>query len=294
MNKKYNVIVIGDIIIDKYTYVTSNRDAKEASIPVWENVYSELRLAGAGNVANNLKSIGGDCIDVHLAGLVGRSFGESDLIRNCDINNDMCIGSKTMLKHRYVDAKSLRYLMRCDDITKFQIEDIKFFEACFLNYIHGRKFDAAIISDSDNGTVTERIMNSIADIELVVVNSKRKDIRIFEGSNVIKLSENDYSQHTQNLDYVIEKHFDNIVVTLGSRGARLYQKLLQQHSDTYTTNQEIFPVDYVKINDAIGCGDTHTAAMAFSLLKDNDIRSAIRFANVCARTVVQLFGTSTP
>jgi len=45
--------------------------------------------------------------------------------------------------------------------------------------------------------------------------------------------------------------------------------------------------------DVTGCGDTHTAAFAVGLLRDpNDVRNAVRFANMCATSVVQRFGTA--
>ncbi|MFA5750422.1 MAG: PfkB family carbohydrate kinase, partial [Candidatus Shapirobacteria bacterium] len=61
----------------------------------------------------------------------------------------------------------------------------------------------------------------------------------------------------------------------------------------YVVHAEDFHSEKVDAIDVTGCGDTHTAAMAFSLLKNpNDIRAAVKFANACAANVVKKFGTS--
>ncbi len=61
-----NVLIIGDLMIDEYHHVTTERTAQEANIPVYDLVRTEERLGGAGNVAANIKALDPD-IDVTLA-----------------------------------------------------------------------------------------------------------------------------------------------------------------------------------------------------------------------------------
>lgn len=295
MNSKYKILVIGDIMIDKYTYVQSNRTASEAPIPVWDVIRTELRLGGAANVANNIEAIGKEDVNVYLAGIVGSADGETNILRSRNINNDMCIGGKTMLKHRYIDDVTSKHIMRCDNILCFSKDDVDFFKMFIRGYVWNNKFDAVVISDYDKGTITEEIVNIVKPISWMIVDSKRKDLRMFSGAKVLKLNNYEYSLQASNKEYInFEKLFENVVVTKGSSGAELRQCEISNSNDNrYIVHTENFSVEKVKANDVTGCGDTHTAAMAYSLLCNNDIRVAIKFANACASTVVKKFGTST-
>jgi D-beta-D-heptose 7-phosphate kinase/D-beta-D-heptose 1-phosphate adenosyltransferase len=270
------------------------RIAPEAPMPVWDEVRTEIRLGGAANVAHNIKSIGKDEVDVFLAGIVGGGENETQMVRSCGIVSDMCTGRTTMLKHRYVELGTLKYLLRCDNIRKFPEDDVEFFEILLKNYLWERTFDAVIISDYDKGTVTDDVVKLAKSVGTVIVDSKRKDLRMFQGTTVMKLNEQEYSAQVSNKDYAnFERFFDYVVVTRGSEGAELRQCEVTKSNDRrYIVHAEKFPVEPVLANDVTGCGDTHTAAMTFSLLKNGDMRNAIRFANACARDVVQKFGTS--
>ena len=59
---KQNILVIGDFMIDHYLWGKSDRISPEAPVPVVEITKEEDRLGGAGNVVNNLISLGADVI----------------------------------------------------------------------------------------------------------------------------------------------------------------------------------------------------------------------------------------
>ena len=69
-----------------------------------------------------------------------------------------------------------------------------------------------------------------------------------------------------------------MIVTIGSKGCKY--------------RDEIFPVQGVSVKDVSGAGDTFLAALVLSYLKNNDIKSAITFANECATKVVQKRGVA--
>jgi bifunctional ADP-heptose synthase (sugar kinase/adenylyltransferase) len=62
------VLVVGDIIIDKYIYGTCSRIAPECPIPVFDEDNEEYRLGGTGNVVNNLIALG---LAVDIVSIVG-------------------------------------------------------------------------------------------------------------------------------------------------------------------------------------------------------------------------------
>ncbi len=294
MNDRFKVLVVGDIMLDVYTYVRSTRMAPEADLPVYDVVSTETRLGGAANVANNLKSLGGDDVDVYLAGIVGLDRNAIPLIREHDISTDACMGGATMVKHRFVDADTHRYLHRVDNIKKFPEKDTSFFEMMSRGVI-GQEFHAIVISDYDKGTISEDLARTLVRHPLTVVDSKRKDLRPVEGAKVMKLNESEYSAQVSNELYpYFEGFFEYCVVTLGAKGAELRQCERVKSSDKrYMIHSENFPIHSVEPTDVTGCGDTHTAAMTWAMMTNGgDARSAVRFANERAKIVVQKFGTS--
>lgn len=285
------VLVVGDIMLDQYTFARTERRAEEANIPVWDEVRNEYRLGGAANTAHNLKAIGKEEVEVHLAGMCGSAV-VSHLLDGAGILRDRVMGGSTMTKRRFVD-ETQKYVMRLDNFRRFDPAEVDFFEM-MMDY-WPQSFDAAIISDYDKGTITEKIVKLVRNVSgFVVVDSKREDLRVFEGTNVLKVNESEHGAQSSSKLYTnFTKFFEYVVVTRGKDGADLLQcEQVKSTDKRYIIHRENFPADKVTAKDVTGCGDTHTAAMTFALLKNREIRNAVRFANQCAGKVVQQFGTS--
>lgn len=303
MGKVYKVLVVGDIMLDHYTHVKSERQAEETNIPVWDEARQEYRLGGAANVAHNLKCIGKDEVDVHLAGICGSSV-ISHRLKELHIGSERVIGHETMVKRRFIEND--RIIFRLDNFKRFGEEEVEFFEM-MMNYYSEQSFDAVIFSDYDKGTLTDQIVNTFKKLApFVVVDSKRYDLRLYEGCDVLKVNSSEYSVQVSNKNYEnFAGFFKNVVVTQGQRGADLIQSdpsrsASQKRIDgsfigsSYTNHIEHFPGELAVAKDPTGCGDTHTAAMTYTYLRTKDIRNAVRFANFAAAQVVQKFGTSVP
>ena len=120
------VLVVGDVMVDRYFYVGSTRQAPEAPIPVWDKIEHENRLGGAANVAHNLKALGGEDIEVFLAGIVENEAKK--MIGKIGINTILCAGFDTMYKDRYVDKNTMKIVFRCDNIKEFHRQSLETFE----------------------------------------------------------------------------------------------------------------------------------------------------------------------
>lgn len=298
------ILVVGDIILDKYYNVSISRKADESNVDIWDEEHVVLRLGGAANVAANVKEI---CklnfinADVYIAGL-------------CDINSFSLLQSNgidtryvlkindSLTKTRFVNQNKI--IGRHDNLKKFYQCDIDNFEHYITNWslFNDDKFDAVIFSDYNKGTITESIVNSIKDkVKLTVVDSKRDNLLMFSGMTVLKLNEKEFSaqQSSQNYHNVINL-FKYVVVTRGKNGAELWSCEKSTHMSNglitfaYKNNMEHFHVRRVQEVDVTGCGDTHTAALTVELLQSSDIRKAVRFANNMASNVVQTMGTAVP
>jgi len=290
---KMKILVVGDIMIDRYEYVSTNRNAPEAAIPVWDHISHENRLGGAANVAHNLKALGGDEVDVFLAGIV--EVEAKKMISKIGIDTILCAGFDTMYKNRYVDKSTMKIVFRSDNIKEFRRQSLETFELSLRHFLEGHQFDAVIFSDYNKGTISKFVVDIVSPCTKTrIVDSKRLDLSMYKGSQLLKINEHEYAAQVARGPYTnVESLFEFVVVTHGSKGAELrQQEIVKSGTERYMVHSENFPVESVKVNDVTGCGDTHTAAMTFSLLKNNDMRLAVRFANACSRNVVQKFGTS--
>jgi len=199
--EKYNkikILVIGDSCIDNFTYGSVVRLAPEAPVPIFNPIHTTSNNGMAGNVVNNLKSIG---VKVFL------------------ITNDEVI-SKT----RYVDERTNQILIRIDENDKISRINSKVLNKIVNNKYNNTKYDAIIISDYDKGFLTEQ------DIQFICKNNKNIFIdtkKILDEwcteSDFIKINHVEY-EHTKfninNLD--LEK---KLIITLSDKGCRYQDKI---------------------------------------------------------------------
>lgn len=280
------ILVVGDIVIDKYTYLQTERSAREAQIPIWDRVRTTVLPGAAAAVAQDLKILFvEEPVDVYLAGIVGGSKGRNQMY-DIGIIPAPLVGHSTMIKERFVEYKTLRYLFRVDDHLRFPEMDVTGFKMNFDYFAHPQ-YDAVVVVDYDLGTVNDRTLARIQEMgcPLRVVYTRKHDISQFTGYDILKVNKNEAgSIHPQ----PFEDKFGYVVVTKGPDGAELRQAE-QLGSAKYAIHTEQFPVEKkTKVRDIVGVGDGFLAGLVFSLLYDRqDVRRAVRFANGCASSMIQ-------
>lgn len=284
-------------MIDEYVTVESNRIAVESGLPVWDFVSREERPGGAGNVAANLSAMGA-CIGVIGVGL--SKMPELSRDHSYESYHQFKYGifnAEPLRKTRIID-RSGKHLARIDDRKKFLDEERSWLFNQVLDF-DLRSFSVVVFSDYDKGAIDDALVNLIKSKcykPIYVVDSKRKDLSIFRGMDVLKLNALEFASQQTVMAARPERHitsfFRNVVETRGSQGARLHMPY--DYDRGYGSTYEDFPVTKAREVDVTGCGDTHTATMAYCLSRGSDIREAIRLANNVSSSVVQKFGTSIP
>jgi bifunctional ADP-heptose synthase (sugar kinase/adenylyltransferase) len=293
MSKK--ILVVGDVMSDEYIYVSQGQKAPEnKSIFTRKEVYRETRFGGAGNTALNIRNLCDGCDRVYLA---GSTFGESFKYEEQRIN---VLPSRRVpfKKVRYIDKDTNTILFRFDEDETISQDEITLTEEQIIKAIKNHKFDVVVVSDYNKGCITRRIVQELGSIPLRIVDSKRKDLRMFKGFDILKVNEDEYSaQVSMHKEYGYPFHylFEAVVHTRGSKNTELsFLNKELSTKDKYITHNEAFEVEKIKCVDVTGCGDTHTAALCCSLLCDKDIRKAIKYANRMATMKAQQFGTGIP
>ncbi|MGB1317948.1 MAG: bifunctional heptose 7-phosphate kinase/heptose 1-phosphate adenyltransferase, partial [Flavobacteriales bacterium] len=158
------VLIVGDLILDKYVFGSVNRISPEAPVPVIRVTKRSEVLGGAANVAHNIVSLGGKA---HLVGLVGEDS-------NGELIADMLVASKvasslykklpyTMSKTRVVGEH--QQIARIDsEPDNFTLEDADLERILFDLESLIREFDCLVISDYGKGLVSKAFSRSLIEL----------------------------------------------------------------------------------------------------------------------------------
>jgi D-beta-D-heptose 7-phosphate kinase/D-beta-D-heptose 1-phosphate adenosyltransferase len=179
----YNILIIGDIMIDHYIYASINKIANESPIPVFNYSSEKNILGGCGNVFQNMKLFNNNLFMLSVVGNDNNANIIKDIINN---NNNVFLindpSRKTSIKNRIIADNKI--LFRYDDESTFLIDESienmiinKFDELCVNNTI-----DIVVFSDYNKGVLTEKLCRYIID-----VCNQKKDFPIYSYGGLQKL-----------------------------------------------------------------------------------------------------------
>jgi rfaE bifunctional protein kinase chain/domain len=293
------IIVLGEVMLDKYTYGKVERINPEAPVPILNVVEERYTLGGAGNVANNIASLNHDVFLISISN--NDEFGKC-IEELCNKNNiKYCFvsdGRPTIVKHRFVAMGYNQQLLRVDYEKIYPINDElsnKILEV--IKNLNG-KSNILIISDYAKGLITKELMEGIKKEfkGKILVDPKPKNIEFYRDVYLIKPNLKEASQilgrEIGNKDEelekagleLVDKYNSNFVITRSEKGATLI-----------TLDGEIFhiPTKIKEVHDVSGAGDTFIAVLSYALDKGYDLVDAVKLANKASSIVVGKVGTAT-
>lgn len=297
---KSKVLIVGDIMLDKYYFGSVERISPEAPVPIVNIKKEESRLGGASNVANNISSLGGQTI---LCGAVGHDFFGKEIERMAKKKNIELSLTRTMqptiTKARIIGGK--QQIVRLDYEEKIVLpedekENLKNNIIALLSECH-----VLVISDYGKGFITEEICQFLIakaqeQHKIVVIDPKGKNWDKYSGADIITPNVKELSDIVgypiQNDDREIEKaaleiihskHLSTLLVTRSEKGMTLVNATRCVHIPTHS--EEVF--------DVSGAGDTVVATLSICLATGIDIVDAMKIANIAAGVVVKKIGTAT-
>lgn len=243
---KHSVLLLGESCTDEYKTGIVERLSPEAPIPVLKNVETTKLLGMAANVQKNLANLG--------------------------VDPDFITNSGEIIKTRYIDQRSGQHILRVDQDPEIAAWSNRVFHPM-------EDYDAVVISDYNKGFLSyesiEQLINKYQGP--IFIDTKKTDLHRFNRPNVyLKINEIEYKNRRSDVD--------NLIVTLGSRGA----VWIRNDKESY------FPARPVDIVDVCGCGDTFLAALSAEYLYTEQIESAIIFANKAASLTAQHRGNYAP
>jgi len=312
--KNSRVLVIGDIMLDRFLYGSVSRISSEAPVPILHANHEESYIGGAGNVFRNIISILGNNTlgSVDIIGVVGDDksgdiiMGE---IKKYGITNSSIIVSEdytTVTKTRIVAGVQQIVRIDEDDLTPF---NSKIRAAIIKNFEKKiKEYNTVIISDYGKGTITGNIAKYIIKTcrnknKYVLVDPIVKHFSYYKNANLITPN---LKEATEGINFNMLSHefnedrinilgnkiknklsLSNLMITLGAHGMALFS------DDIKMDEAYIIPTKAKAVFDVSGAGDTVIALTAMCISLGLSFKDSAYIANVGAGIVVSKIGTST-
>lgn len=287
------LLVVGDVMLDRYWHGDTARISPEAPVPVVQVKDIQEFPGGAGNVALNVKSLGAT---VDLIGAIGAdSDGEKlqELLKAAHIENHLAIFKQhpTITKLRVLSRH--QQLIRLDFEEAHAAYDLDKLTALFKTQI--KQADAVILSDYSKGVLDniEQLIAIAREHKVpVFVDPKHKDFSRYSGASLLTPNFKEFQQavgvcHTEQDiltkgEALMQKHqLAALLITRSEQGMTLLQ---------HNQKPLHLPAQAREVFDVTGAGDTVIAVLAAAVAAGQSLAQATRLANVAAGLVVAKLG----
>ncbi|MCT8764862.1 bifunctional D-glycero-beta-D-manno-heptose-7-phosphate kinase/D-glycero-beta-D-manno-heptose 1-phosphate adenylyltransferase HldE [Glaesserella parasuis] len=290
------VLVLGDVMLDRYWFGSTNRISPEAPVPVVKVQENEDRAGGAANVAMNIASLN---VPVTLHGLVGNDDAGRALDK---LLSEHRIQNQCVAVDSHPTITKLRILSRHQQLLRLDFEegfhnlDCQALLAKLAAEITA--YGALILSDYGKGTLdTVQKMIQIARQANVpvLIDPKGTDFERYRGATLLTPNMSEFEAvagHCRDEDEIVTKglkmiaDFDlsALLITRSEKG----MTLLRPNQDPFH-----LPTQAKEVYDVTGAGDTVISVLATAIADGRPLEEACYLANAAAGIVVGKLGTST-
>ncbi|WP_296444618.1 D-glycero-beta-D-manno-heptose-7-phosphate kinase [Rhodoferax sp. UBA5149] len=292
---KARVLVVGDVMLDRYWYGAVDRISPEAPVPIVRITREEERNGGAANVAYNVVTLGAQSSLLTVVGDDEASHKLEALVAGTGIRTHFGRDAdlKTTVKLRVIGRQ--QQLLRLDFENTPKTEVLASQSAAFIHLLP--EHDAVLFSDYGKGGlahVSDMIARARAAGKPILIDPKGSDFSRYKNASVITpnrvelqqvigpwLDESDLQAKCHNLREQLG--LDAVLLTRSEEGMTLFDAQGQLHVSAQA--REVF--------DVTGAGDTVIATMAAMVAAGMSLRNALPLANRAGGLVVGKFGTAT-
>lgn len=295
------ILVLGDLMLDRYLWGNVDRISPEAPVPVVQVHKETSSPGGAANVAANVSALGAKAV---LMGVVGDdSFAElfrKNLTSYKIQSSHLVVDSNrsTTVKSRIV-AHS-QQVVRIDREVTDEIEDRVVDEIMEKAKRQMAKVDGIIISDYGKGVITYGLLTELITManragKFIAVDPKEVHLKNYRDVSVITPNHHEagfVSGRRITSDRILDEvgwdlmdllNLESLLITLGEKGMTLFEK------GRIRTD---IPVEAKTVYDVTGAGDTVVAALTVARLAGATMQEAAFISNVAAGLAVARFGTA--
>ncbi len=292
---KTNLLVVGDVMLDRYWFGDSDRISPEAPVPVVQVSKVDERLGGAANVARNVAALGANTT---ILGVVGEDEAGNrihELLKQSGVNSQLEVDPKVPT------TVKLRVIARQQQLIRLDFEETPSQTALEQKLARFEKAlgtaDVLVLSDYGKGALSQvaaMIEYARAQNKVILVDPKGEDYEKYRGATVITpnrselrqvigrwADEDDLTRRAQDLRRSLG--IQALLLTRSEEGMSLFTE--QGVSHVRAQAREVF--------DVSGAGDTVIATLAVALAAQWPLDRAMALANRAGGIVVGKLGTAT-
>ena len=294
------VLVIGDLMVDAYTWGKVNRISPEAPVPVVNVIKRETRLGGAGNVVLNIASLGAK---PYVCSVIGDdSTGETlqEILKVAGLSTSGIItekGRPTTVKERVIAGS--QQLIRVDSETDAPISAASSLALLAQVKTWLPEVDVILFEDYDKGVLSAALIQEIIALASArkiptVVDPKKKNFFAYSGATLFKPNLNELRDGLglepvavkpeaiakTVADFKAAQSFTGLFVTMSERGVYM----------DYAAEQIQIPAHIRQIADVSGAGDTVISIAACALAAGGSAKQIAELANLGGGLVCESLG----
>ncbi len=289
------ILVVGDVILDRYWMGESKRISPEAPVPVVNGEKVLHRLGGAGNVAANVASLG---CSVSLLGYVGQDE-DGDLVRQ--LLKECHIESALILREDLNTTVKIRIISQGQQLVRVDFED----SPCKFKSDHLTKAFKEIVDDYQLVIFSDYLKGTLHDVSRLIALANERNKRVItdpkggdfsrykgtylitpnmkEFEAVVGVCSDDQTMSRKAKKLTKDHQIENVLVTRGSLGMSLYPR----------TGPELHvPADAEDVFDVTGAGDTVCGVLGAMLAAGQPVAKAVSIANRAAGLAIKRLGAA--
>ncbi len=297
--KPVSLLILGDLILDRYIEGQVKRISPEAPVPVLLQTAERDVLGGAGNVANNIRALGGEAF---LVGVLGKDDA-AERFKLCAQRSGTKLyaviddNRRTTVKTRLLGDRQQLLRVDCEDVDEVNEAN----EISILANVRQlvNQVNAIIISDYRKGALSSWVLKETIALAkkykvTVFVDPKGHEYAHYTGADYIKpnlrelelltkMSCENISKISEAATFLSENTKSSILVTLSQDGMILFKRDGSKFS---------LPTEAKEVFDVSGAGDTAIASFAFATSHGENAENSAIFANIASGIAVSKIGTA--
>ncbi len=306
--RQLKVLVVGDLMLDRYIHGEVERISPEAPVPVLRHAQRYERAGGAANVAMNLAGLGCQAV---LAGFWGADSEQAELAAILERNGIDTVGVvssvlPTISKTRIVGRQ--QQLLRLDIESREEVPEVEAGRLRELATGLVGKVHAVVLSDYAKGALSAALCEAVIRAARaagvpVLADPKTPDFGKYSGATTVCPNLGELALATRVAAHridelmaagqrlVAEHDLEFLTVTMSEKGISVLRAPSQGGTGVYGTGVYHSPARAREVFDVSGAGDTVIATLAASLAGGLQVETAVELANLAAGIVVSKVGT---
>ncbi len=295
------ILVVGDLMLDRFIWGDVRRISPEAPVPVVRVTRESVHPGGAGNVVANLAALGAQPV---VAGWIGRDQPGREITR---LLKDLGADASGLLSTSEVKTiEKTRILAHSQQVVRLDRESPRpsaRLTKRLLDVVGGKlaRADAVLVSDYGKGGISPALLNLLAERRkdngfAYLIDPKQPNFDTYRGATLVKPNEIEASaavgfeiEDTKSLGragktLLARWESDAVMISRGENGLSLFRKGASARN---------FPAVAREVFDVTGAGDTVMAVTSLALAAGGSLEDAAHLANLAAAIVVGKVGTAT-